>query len=254
MDLGLRGRLAIVTGASSGLGRACTLALAAEGARLAIAARRREILEAVAAEACATGAPDAVAYPLDLADPIAIDAFLRDVRARQGEPDVLVINSGPPAPGIAASLSLEQWDAAYGPTMRAMLQLVYGVVPSMRARGWGRVIYVGSSALKTPIPNLALSNAFRVGVLGALKSLSLNVAADGVTINVVAPGRIETERAKQIYGEGEARRRATEAIPAGRFGAPEEFAPIVAFLAGEPARYITGTTIAVDGGLSPTLT
>jgi 3-oxoacyl-[acyl-carrier protein] reductase len=250
MDLGLRGKTALITGASSGLGRACALALAAEGAREAVAARRLDRLEGVAADARALGATDAAAYHVDLADPASIDALLDAVRARQGDPDVLVANSGPPPPGTADALTLAQWDAAYEPTMRAILQLAYGVLPAMRARRWGRIVYVGSSALKTPIPNLALSNAFRAGVLGALKSLSLGVA----TVNTVAPGRIETERAKQIYADPAVRAKQVAQIPAGRFGEPDEFGPLVAFLAGEPARYITGTTIAVDGGLSPTLT
>jgi 3-oxoacyl-[acyl-carrier protein] reductase len=254
MDLGLRGKLALVTGASSGLGRASALALAAEGARVAVAARRRDLLDAVAADARAAGAPDAAGYHVDLADAASIDALLAAVRERQGEPAILVANSGPPPPGTAETLTLAQWDAAYAPTMRAMLQLVDGVLPAMRAAGWGRIIYIGSSALKTPIPNLALSNAFRAGVLGALKSLSLGVAADGVTVNTIAPGRIETDRARQIYADPAVRAKQVAQIPAGRFGEPGEFGPLVAFLAGEPARYITGTTIAVDGGLSPTLT
>jgi 3-oxoacyl-[acyl-carrier protein] reductase len=254
MDLGLRGKLTLITGASSGLGRACALALAAEGARIAVAARRLDRLEAVAADARAAGSPDAQAYAVDLADPASIDALLAAVRERQGAPEILVANSGPPPPGTADALSLAQWDAAYEPTMRAMLQLVYGVLPAMREQRFGRIIYIGSSALKTPIPNLALSNAFRAGVLGALKSLSLGVAAEGITVNTVAPGRIETERAQALYADPVVRERAVAAIPAGRFGDPDEFGPLVAFLAGEPARYITGTTIAVDGGLSPTLT
>jgi 3-oxoacyl-[acyl-carrier protein] reductase len=254
MDLGLRGKTALITGASSGLGRACALALAAEGARVAVAARRLDRLEAVAAEARAAGATDAAAYHVDLTDAASVDALLAAVRAGQGDPDVLVANSGPPPPGTADVLALAQWDAAYAPTMRAMLQLVYGVLPAMRAQRWGRIVYIGSSALKTPIPNLALSNAFRAGVQGALKSLSLGVAADGVTVNTVAPGRIETERARQIYADPAVRARQVAQIPAGRFGDPDEFGPLVAFLAGEPARYITGATFAVDGGLSPTLT
>jgi 3-oxoacyl-[acyl-carrier protein] reductase len=254
MDLQLGGRLALVTGASSGLGRACALALAAEGARIAVVARRADLLEGVAADARAAGSPDARAYAADLADAIAIEAMLAAVHDGQGDPDILVANSGPPPPGAADALTLEQWDAAYAPTMRSILQLVYGVLPAMRARRWGRIVYVGSSALKTPIPNLALSNAFRAGVQGALKSLSIGVAADGVTINTVAPGRIETERARQIYADPAVRAKQVAAIPAGRFGDPAEFGPVVAFLAGEPARYVTGTTIAVDGGLSPTLT
>jgi 3-oxoacyl-[acyl-carrier protein] reductase len=253
MDLGIRGRLALITGASSGLGKACALALAAEGARIAVAARRLDVLEAVAADARAAGSPEAVAYRADLGDAASIDALVRAVRERQGAPDILVANSGPPAPGSASSLTLAQWDDAYAPTMRAIVQLVDGVLPAMRERRFGRIIYIGSSALKTPIPYLALSNAFRAGVLGALRSFAIDAAADGVTINTVAPGRIETERARQLYGDDASRRREIEKIPARRFGTPAEFAPVVAFLAGEGARYITGATVGVDGGLSPTL-
>jgi 3-oxoacyl-[acyl-carrier protein] reductase len=254
MDLELRGRLALITGASAGLGRACALALAAEGARIAVVARRLDVLEQVAAEARSAGSPDVRAYRADLGDAAAVDGMFAGVRAEQGDPEILVANSGPPPPGAADALTLEQWDAAYAPTMRAILQLVYGVLPAMRARRWGRIVYIGSSALKTPIPNLALSNGFRAGVQGALKSLSIGVAADGVTINTVAPGRIETDRARQIYADPVVRAKQVAAIPAGRFGDPAEFGPVVAFLASGPAGYITGATIAVDGGLSPTLT
>lgn len=254
MELGIRGRLALVTGASSGLGRACALALAAEGARVAIGARRTELLETVAAEARAAGSPDAQAYHLDLADPASIDAMLAEMRDRQGDADIFIANSGPPKAGAAANLTLADWDAAYGPTMRSLLQIVYAVLPAMRERGWGRIVNLASSALKTPIPNLALSNAFRAGLLGALKTLSREVASDGVTINVVATGKIETDRARSFYAAPGAWEKQQAEIPFGRFGKPEEFAPLVAFLCGEGARYISGTTIAVDGGLSPNLT
>ncbi|MGA2394365.1 MAG: SDR family oxidoreductase [Candidatus Lustribacter sp.] len=254
MDLGIRGRLALVTGASSGLGRACALALAAEGVRLAVGARRMDLLEAVAAEARAAGSPDAQAYALDLSDPAAIDAMLAAVRARQGDAEILVANSGPPKPGMVTNLTLADWDAAYGPTMRSLLQVTYGVLPAMRRRRWGRIVNLSSSAVKTPIPNLALSNAFRAGLLGALKTLSREVAADGVTINVIATGKIETDRARSFYSAPGAWEKQQTDIPFGRFGKPEEFAPLVAFLCGDGARYISGTTIAIDGGLSPTLT
>jgi 3-oxoacyl-[acyl-carrier protein] reductase len=254
VDLGIRGRLALVTGASSGLGRACALALAAEGARLAVGARRMELLAAVAAEARAAGSPEAEAYALDLSEPASIDALLADVRARQGDPDILIANSGPPKPGMVTSLTLADWDAAYGPTMRSLLQVTYGVLPAMRERRWGRVVNLSSSAVKTPIPNLALSNAFRAGLLGALKTLSREVAADGVTINVIATGKIETDRARSFYAAPGAWEKQQSDIPFGRFGKPDEFAPLVAFLCGDGARYISGTTIAIDGGLGPTLT
>jgi 3-oxoacyl-[acyl-carrier protein] reductase len=254
MELGIRGRLALVTGASSGLGRACALALAAEGARLAIGARRAELLESVAADARAAGSPDAQAYALDLADPASIDAMLAAMRARQGEVEIVVANSGPPKAGAVANLTLADWDAAYGPTMRSMLHVVYAVLPAMRERGWGRIVNLASSAVKTPIPNLALSNAFRAGLLGALKTLSREVAADGVTINVIATGKIETDRARAIYADPAAWEKQQRDIPFGRFGRPDEFAPLVAFLCGDGARYISGTTIAIDGGLAPNLT
>lgn len=254
MNLGLQGKLALVTGASSGLGRACALAIAAEGARVALAARRTELLDALTREAREAGSPDARAYRVDLSDPESVARLLADVRAAQGDPDVLVANGGGPKPGGTSALALADFDAGYGIVMRPILELVLGVAPAMRARRWGRIVYLGSSGLKAPIPNLALSNAFRAGVLGALKTLSREVAADGVTVNVIATGRIETDRARQIYDDPEKRSKAESEIPLGRFGQPEEFAPLVAFLCGEGARYITGTTISVDGGLSPTLT
>jgi 3-oxoacyl-[acyl-carrier protein] reductase len=254
MDLGIRGRLALVTGASSGLGRACALALAAEGAPLAIGARRTDLLEAVAAEARVAGSPDAQVYALDLSDPASIDAMLAAMRDRQGDAEIFIANSGPPKAGAVANLTLADWDAAYGPTMRSMLQIVYAVLPAMRERAWGRIVNLSSSAVKTPIPNLALSNAFRAGLLGALKTLSREIAADGVTINVIATGKIATDRARSFYSEPGAWEKQQRDIPFGRFGTPEEFAPLVAFLCGEGARYISGATFTVDGGLAPGLT
>jgi 3-oxoacyl-[acyl-carrier protein] reductase len=253
MDLGIRGRLALVTGASSGLGRACALALAAEGARVALGARRMDLLEAVAAEARAAGSPDARAYALDLSDPASIDAMLAAMRDRQGDAEIFIANSGPPKSGAAANMTLADWDAAYGPTMRSMLQIVYAVLPAMRERGWGRIVNLASSALKAPIPNLALSNAYRAGLLGALKTLSREVASDGVTINVIATGKIETARSRSFYSEPGAWERQQREVPFGRFGTPEEFAPLVAFLCGEGAKYVSGTTISIDGGLAPNL-
>ncbi len=250
MDLGIRGRLALVTGASSGLGRACALALAAEGVRLAVGARRVELLESLAAEARAAGSPEAHAYALDLADPASVDGMLAAVREAQGDPGILIANSGPPKAGAVANLTLADWDAAYGPTMRSMLQLVYAVLPAMRENGWGRIVNLSSSAVKAPLPNLALSNAFRAGLLGALKTLSREVAADGVTINVIATGKIETARARAIYADPAAWEKQQKEIPFGRFGTPAEFAPLVAFLCGDGARYISGTTISIDGALA----
>jgi 3-oxoacyl-[acyl-carrier protein] reductase len=151
-------------------------------------------------------------------------------------------------------MTLADWDAAYGSTMRSMLQIIYAVLPAMRERSWGRIVNLASSALKAPIPNLALSNAYRAGLLGALKTLSREVAADGVTINVIATGKIETARSRSFYSEPGAWEKQQREVPFGRFGTPEEFAPLVAFLCGDGAKYISGTTISVDGGLAPNLT
>lgn len=254
MELGIRGRLALITGASSGLGRACALALAAEGARIAVGARRVDLLEGVAAEARALGSPDAQAYALDLADPASIDAMLASMREKQGDAEMLILNSGPPKAGAVANLTLADWDAAYGPALRSMLQITYAVLPAMRERGWGRIVNLASSGIKTPIPNLALSTGFRAALLGALKTLSREVAGDGVTVNVIATGKIATERARSFYKEPGAWEKQQGEIPFGRFGEPDELAPIVAFLCGDGAKYISGTTISVDGGLAPGLT
>jgi 3-oxoacyl-[acyl-carrier protein] reductase len=249
MDLGIRGKVALVTGASSGLGKACALALGAEGARVAVAARRREVLEAVADQARQAGASEARAFTVDLADPRSIETLLRDVRDAFGGADILVANSGGPKPGTVLQTAPDDWDAAYRTLLRSMLQLIEGVVPSMRERKWGRIVALTSSSVKQPIATLALSNMFRTALVSALKTLSTEVAKDGVTVNAIATGRILTDRLRSLYGDDAAIEKAGKEVPAGRVAHPEEFAPLVAFLCGEPARYVTGQTISVDGGL-----
>ncbi len=250
MDLGIRGKVALVTGASSGLGAAVALALAGEGAQLAVAARRLDRLETVADEAKRRGAPDARAFEVDLEDSVSIDALLAAVRGAFGTIDILVANSGGPKPGTFSQVGLADFDAGYRGVLRSILQLVEGVVPAMRARKWGRIVALTSTSVKQPIPTLALSNTFRTALIAALKTLSGEAAADGVTVNAIATGRVLTDRLLQIYGDEAAIRKAAETeVPIGRVATPEEFAPMVAFLCGEPARYITGQTIAVDGGL-----
>ncbi len=250
MDLGIRGRTALVTGASAGLGRAVALALAAEGVRLAVAARRRDELEEVARAAKSAGAPEARAYVADLTDDASVARLLADARRDFGAIDILVANSGGPKPGTVTQLSLDDWDAGYRTVLRGMLHLVDGVVPQMRERGWGRIVALTSSSVKQPIPTLALSNAFRTALVSALKTLSLEVGAQGITVNAIATGRIHTDRLLALYGDDRAMEAAARAdIPVGRVATPEEFAPMVAFLCGEGARYVTGQTIAIDGGM-----
>lgn len=249
MDLGIKGRVALVTGASSGIGRACALALAAEGVALAVAARRLPELEKVAAEAVSAGAPGAMGFEVDLADPASIGAMLQAVRNGFGPPEIVVANSGGPKPGTFSQTSLEDWDTAYRGVFQSMITLVSGVVPDMRKRKWGRIVLLASSSVKTPIPTLVLSNAYRTGLVSAMKTLSLEVAPDGVTINTIATGRIATDRLRQLYKTDDEWEHAAREIPMKRIATPAEFAPAVAFLCSQPASYITGQTLAVDGGL-----
>lgn len=249
MDLGIRGKVALVTGASSGLGEAVALALAAEGASIAIAARRRDRLEDVARKCKAAGAADARPFEADLSDAGAVGSLLEKVRGVLGDPEILVANSGGPKAGKVLDLSMEDWDSAYRGVLRSLLELAYGVVAAMRRKRWGRIVALESSSVKQPIPTLALSNAFRVALVAAFKTLSLEVAADGVTVNTIATGRVLTDRLRSLYGGEDELRSAVQDIPAGRIATPQEFAPMVAFLCGAPAGYVTGQTIAVDGGL-----
>ena len=254
MDLGIRGRIAFVTGASSGIGEAVALALADEGAKVAVAARRVDRLEAVASQARARGASDARAYEMDLNDDASIAKTIERVSNDLGPIDILVANSGGPKPGTFTQTSIEDWDSAYHLLLRSIVEVVNAVVPSMRSRKWGRIVALTSTSVKQPIPNLVLSNAFRTGLVSALKTLSIEAGADGVTVNAIATGQVLTDRLRQLYpDEAEMQRNAETKIALRRVATPEEFAPLVAFLCSEPARYITGQTIAVDGGLITSL-
>jgi len=250
MDLGIRGRVALVTGASAGIGEAIALALAAEGVSLAVAARRRDRLEDVARRAKDAGATQARAFEVDLSQASTISKLLAAVSDACGSVDILVLNGGGPRPGTYTKMNLEDWDLGYRNVLRCMIELANGVLPEMAARGWGRIVALTSSSVKQPIPNLVLSNAFRTALVAALKTLSIEVASQGVTVNSIATGRVLTDRLRQLYPDEDAMQAAARAdVPIGRVATPEEFAPLVAFLCGEPARYITGQTIAVDGGL-----
>jgi 3-oxoacyl-[acyl-carrier protein] reductase len=250
MDLKIRGRVALVTGASAGIGAASARALAAEGARVAVAARRTALLDDVVRDAQAAGAPDAAAFAVDLADEASVAELLRAVHARFGGVDILVANGGGPRPGTYRDMELTDWDTAYRTTLRAMLQLVNGVLPPMTQRGWGRVVALTSTAVKQPIPTIALSNAFRSALTAALKTLSGEVAPLGITVNTIATGRILTDRLRATYpDEAAIEDAARREVPMKRTGTPDELAAAVAFLCGEGAAYITGQTLAVDGGL-----
>ena len=242
MDLGLKGRVALVTGASKGLGLGVATALAREGARVAISSSSRERIEAAAASIGARG------FVHDGSVLDGVPELVRGVESEVGPIDVLVANSGgPPASPDALSFSLEQWREAYELLLLGQIALVEAVLPGMRSRGWGRVLSLSSSVVREPKPVLVLSSAHRGGLRAALKTIASQGAGDGVTVNTLLPGVIDTDRARSI---GAASPEAAAAIPAGRLGTVEEFAAAAAFLCSEPAGYITGTTLLVDGGSS----
>ncbi|HEX2097212.1 MAG TPA: SDR family oxidoreductase [Solirubrobacterales bacterium] len=257
MDLGLQGRVALVMGASRGIGRGVASVLAREGARVAIASRSREKLEEAAeaireeAAAVEAGAGASVTpFVADTGDLDRLAALPAEVEAALGPVEILVANTGGPPYGGALEHGLDEWEAAYRELVLAPRVLVEAVLPGMRERGWGRIVNVGSTTTIEPNPALNLSNSHRMAAVGFLKTLSREVAGDGITVNTVATGRFATERLADGAGSLEAAEAAArEEVPAGRLGQPEEYGDLVAFLCSERAAYVTGTVIPIDGGL-----
>jgi 3-oxoacyl-[acyl-carrier protein] reductase len=239
MDLGIQGKVALVTGASKGIGRGIATALIAEGATVAISSRSREQIHATAAEISATP------FVHDAADADSVPAFVESVHEALGPIEIVIANSGgPPANEDALSFGLDEWRAAYDTLLLGQIALVGAVLPGMRERGWGRIVSVSSSVVREPSPVLVLSTSHRAGLLAALKTIARQVAADGVTINSVLPGLIATDRTRSLGADQPDR---LQQLPAGRLGTVEEFAATVAFLCSAPASYITGTALLVDG-------
>jgi 3-oxoacyl-[acyl-carrier protein] reductase len=246
MDLGLQGRVALVTGASQGIGRAIAAELVAEGARVAVASRSRERIEEAARDIGATP------FVHDVADLDAVPGLLDAVADGLGGPvEVLVPNGGgPPGGPDPLGFTREQWEAANRSLVLGPLALVEHALPAMRERGWGRIINVSSASAREPIAQIVLSNAYRPGLLGALRTIAVAVAGDGVTINSLLTGSIATERLYSLRGGKEAAEEAGREAPVGRLGQPEEMAAAAAFLCSTRAAYITGETLRVDGGWS----
>jgi len=257
MDLGLNGRVALVAAASRGLGKAVATALAEEGARVAMFARRQEAIEAAAAEVRRRSGAEVLPLEADVNRPEDLERVVKATVDRFGRLDVLINNAGGPPPGTFDTLTEEQWQQAVNLTLMSAVRLTRLALPHLRTQGGGRIITLPSSSPREPVPNLMLSNAIRSAVAGWAKTLATELAAENILVNCVAPGRIETERLQELDGANAQRqgrpveeiRRANEvAIPLGRYGKPEEFAAAVAFLASDRASYITGITLYVDGG------
>jgi 3-oxoacyl-[acyl-carrier protein] reductase len=245
MDLGLKGRTALVMGASRGLGRAIAASLSREGARVAIASRSQERIE----EAAAAIDPTPTPFVADASDLERLAALPAEVEEALGPIDILVANTGGPPLGGALDHELEDWERAYRSLVLAPRVLAGAVVPGMRERGWGRIVNVGSSSTREPIPYLNLSNSHRMAAVGFLKTLAGEVAGDGITVNTVATGRFATERLASMSSMEAVEEAAKTEVPASRLGRPQEYGDLVAFLCSERAAYITGTTIPIDGGL-----
>jgi 3-oxoacyl-[acyl-carrier protein] reductase len=246
VDLGIKGRTALVMAASRGIGKGIAAALAREGARVAISSRSEEALRAAAEEI----GGDVRVFPADTGDLARVRELPGEVSGAIGPVEILVANTGGPPGGGALDNSLEEWESAFRSLVLAPRILIEEVLPGMREQSWGRIVNVSSSSIREPLPGLALSNANRMAALGLLKTLAGEVAGDGITVNTVATGMFATDRAVARHGSmDQAEAAARERIPAGRLGRPEEYGDLVAFLCSERAAYLTGTVIPLDGGM-----
>jgi 3-oxoacyl-[acyl-carrier protein] reductase len=257
VNLGLNGKVALVAAASRGLGRAVAEELAAEGTSLVMCARSvKDLEQAGSAIVEAFGVP-VLTEPADVSEPEDVDRLIKRAQAKYGRIDILVTNAGGPPAGRFESLTPEMWAAATRLTLDSVVHMARGVLPGMKARGWGRIINVTSIAVKQPVDSLMLSNSLRAAVTGFARTLATEVAPFGVTVNNALPGYTRTDRLEELARSSEhssgipagtVRRKWEAEIPMGRLGEPREFAALVAFLASERAAYITGASVAVDGG------
>jgi 3-oxoacyl-[acyl-carrier protein] reductase len=254
-------RVAVVLGASRGLGAATARALARDGHGLVLSSRRADALSRLADEMAAAGTRAMIA-PADLSVPGAASSVVEQAIKAFGRVDVLIVNGGGPAGGGFEDLSLDAWETGFRMTVLSAVEAINAAIPTMRGHGFGRIIVVGSSSIRRPIPNLTLSNVYRPALDGLVKSLAVEVAGEGVTVNMVAPGRIDTDRVAELDRAKALRDGATyeriredseRSIPVGRYGQPHEVADLIAFLASDSSDYITGQSILVDGALVPTL-
>lgn len=262
MELGLKGKRAIVLASSRGLGYACALGLAREGCDLVVCSRSRERIDAAASKIREDTGARVHAVVTDVSTDGALSEVVAACVREYGGVEIAVHNAGGPPAGTVPTLTDEQWHLAFNANLMSFVRLARAVMPEMKAAGYGRLIALTSSSIRQPIPNLVLSNAMRTGVLGIAKTLSKELAADGILVNVVAPGRIATERLDELdqanaertgKSAAEIRQSTIATIPVGRLGEPQELANLVVFLASGAASYITGSAIMVDGGMISTM-
>lgn len=254
MELGINGKVALVTAASKGLGKACAMGLAAEGARLAICARTTADIQAAAAEIQAKTGGEVLALSCDVTQPTDVGRLVTQAMERYGGVDILVANAGGPPRGNFDEVTDDDWRLAFELSLLSVVRLIRAVLPSMQQRHWGRVITIQSASVKQPLSGLLLSNAVRPGTAGLIKTLANEYGRHNILFNTVCPGRIMTDRL--IGGHKQTGKTVDEYlkglgsdIPVGRVGTPEEFANMVVFLASERASYVNGVAIQIDGGM-----
>ena len=261
MDFGLKGKTALVLGGGGGLGRAIAKSLATEGANVAVAGIGSTSIDGTVADLKAIGGR-CMGLIWDLADLSVINANISKIESELGPVDILVNNTGGPPPASAAGQDPALWAAQFQSMVLSIIAITDHVLPGMKSRGWGRILTSTSSGVVAPIPNLAISNALRLSLVGWSKTLAREIGKDGITANIVVPGRIATSRVAALDNakakrEGrsveEVAAESQATIPLGRYGKPEEYADLVAFLASERAAYITGSVIRVDGGMIPSI-
>ncbi|KXG43932.1 SDR family oxidoreductase [Tepidibacillus decaturensis] len=262
MELGLKGKVAFITAASKGLGKAVALELAREGVQLAISSRNKEQIEETAELIRKETGTRVEAFVADVSNPNDVKQFVETMIQKFGKVDILLVNAGGPPSGEFMQFDDETWERAFQTNLMSIVRMVREVVPHMRKNGGGKILTIASSSVKVPIPGLVLSNTFRAGVTGLMKTLSIELAKDQILVNVVAPGRIATDRLKELDAANaeklgipveEVTKKMEQTIPLGRYGGPQEFAKAVVFLASDANSYITGSTIMIDGGMVPSL-
>lgn len=258
MDLQLQDKVALVTAASKGLGKAVAMRLAQEGVVLAICARGREQLRATASEIESATGQRVLPLKADVSEPDQADGLVRATVEEFGRLDILVTNAGGPPPGQFLDLTPEDWETAWRLTLMSAVRLLYAAVPVMKEQKEGAVLAITSITVKQPLPNLVLSNSLRLSIIGLIKTLADELAPDGIRVNGICPGWTRTDRVDQLLQDRASRQLTTpevEAakiaidIPLGRMGTPEEFAQAAAFLVSPAASYITGVSLLVDGGM-----